>query len=392
MRILLIFITLLMIALLLAFTRRRKRLAAILLLLLIGTITPFLSIRQIQRQTLEKESPLSQLLRPFSTLERSSQDAGISHRGTSSANPFGVMLGSRSSPMTISKRVTIAKQLGVAYFRPNTVFLDRWNGSCIECETVLKSGLQLILTIRNNGSGFAGNPTTPPRDYETYKNNIAEVIDKYPPALLVVENEENSEALFYAGTPKDYQKQLKAACEVAHKRDIMCTNGGLVSSLVAGLVAEHYKNQGDPSKADEYLRRALEPEKYKLFTRPEETPRIKDQLEKGKALLGGYRSAGADYVNFHWYIADTQALSEAVEYLEQTTGLEALTNEIGQQKNESPGQVTSVMQAVVDLRLPIAVWFSIDVKGFGGARALIEENGDLRPNGEAFKQFIEQSF
>lgn len=58
--------------------------------------------------------------------------------------------------------------------------------------------------------------------------------------------------------------------------------------------------------------------------------RAQEQLRKGKALLASYRAAGANYANFHWHIADSRALEEAVAYLRARMGLPVLTNEIGQ--------------------------------------------------------------
>lgn len=66
--------------------------------------------------------------------------------------------------------------------------------------------------------------------------------------------------------------------------------------------------------------------------------------------------------------------------------------QIGQQKNEEPDQVTAIMQKIVDLKLPIAVWYTIDTPGFGEARALNNPDRTLRPNGEAFQTFIEKKF
>ncbi|MGC8916906.1 MAG: hypothetical protein ACP5NF_08010 [Thermoanaerobaculum sp.] len=114
------------------------------------------------------------------------------------------------------------------------------------------------------------------------------------------------------------------------------------------------------------------------------SPKAQEQLRKGQALLASYRPAGADYVNFHWYIPDTRALGEAVAYLKAKTGLPVLTNEIGQ-TNDDPNQTTAVMGKVVRLGLPMAVWFSVDAPK---ARALVNPDGTLRPTGEAFKRFI----
>ena len=66
----------------------------------------------------------------------------------------------------------------------------------------------------------------------------------------------------------------------------------------------------------------------------------------------------------------------------------AITNEVGQH-NEDPQQVTDVMGKIVELNIPYAVWFSVDSNK---ARALIDTNGSLRPNGEAFKTFINGMF
>lgn len=196
--------------------------------------------------------------------------------------------------------------------------------------------------------------------------------------------------MFYKGTPAQYLQELKAAAEVAHSRGIKCTNGGLVSSLVAFLVADHYKEIGQIEKSNTYLRWTLGDDKYqKLRLKPK---LLSQQIAKGKELISGYQQAGADFVNFHWYIADTDALREAVRYLTEITGLPVITNEIGQQKNEDPSQVTNVMQAIVDLNIPIAVWFCGDVPGYGQARSLVNRDGTLRPNGSAYKRFISQNY
>lgn len=306
-------------------------------------------------------------------------------------NPFGVMIPSVKLPN--ERKVEIAKDdLKAVYYRPLSVFVDRWNGTCAECDAAVKAGLKLVLTVRNNGGKQAGGPTTPPTDLAIYKKKIGEIVGKYKPEVLVVENEENSAALFYQGTPAQYHEQLKTACEVAHAQSIKCTNGGLVSSLVAALVANDYIEKGDPKKADEYLKRTLRPEQYQQYQKTAGKKALTDQVARGKQLLAGYKAAGADYVNFHWYIADTDALAEAVAYLTRVTGLPAMTNEVGQQGNESPEQVKNVMAKMVDLSIPYALWFSGDVEGYGGARSLLNPDGSLRPNGEAFDEFIETNF
>ncbi|MBI2587241.1 hypothetical protein HYW29_00285 [Candidatus Amesbacteria bacterium] len=309
-------------------------------------------------------------------------------RAAATSNPFGVMFANTG-------KVKLAGDLGVVFYRPVSVFVDRWDGSCAECDEAVSAGLKLVLTVRNNGG--PQQPSTPPTDIPAYKKAIGEIIDKYRPVVLAVENEENSEALFYSGTPEQYHSQLKAACEVAHSKGVKCTNGGLVSSLVALLVTEDYAEKGGLYKANSFLKGALGPKLEVRFGAAGAVtilgnPKAARQIARGKALIAGYKEAGADFVNFHWYIADTEALETAVSYMQQASGLPAVTNEVGQQKNEDPAQVTAVMQKIVDLKLPVAIWFSVDVPGYGGARSLVEKNGELRPNGEAFRDLIEKTF
>jgi hypothetical protein len=293
-------------------------------------------------------------------------------------NPFGLMLPSQL--VRSSQGMHIAKALGAVYLRPSAIFLDEWNGTCAECDIALKAGLQLVLTVRNNGRRQA---TSPPSDLAAYQRTLSQVLDTYRPAVLVVENEENS-ALFYSGTPEEYAAQLRAACEVAHQKGIPCTNGGPVSLLAALLVYDHYLKSGQTTAAQSFADRAFTPKERQLLN----SPKAQKQIRKGKALLASYRAAGADYVNFHWYIADTRALEESVAYLKSQTDLPVITNEIGQHSDD-PNHTTAIMGKVVELGLPIAVWFSVDALK---ARALVNPAGSLRPTGEAFQRFIESTF
>lgn len=291
-------------------------------------------------------------------------------------NPFGLMLGAPG--MTLEQRLRLVKDLGAVYFRPNAVRIANWDGTCAECEAAQRAGLKLILTVSN--SGGPGQPSRPPTDLTTYKRTLEAILNKYRPEVLVVENEENSR-LFYLGAPEEYQTELHAACSQAHKMGIPCTNGGLVSTLVALLVYDHYVQRGNLAKARSFAERTFSPEERRLLG----SSRAREQIQKGKALLKAYVAAQADYVNFHWYIADPTALSEAVQFLKEATGLPVMTNEIGQH-DLSPTTVTSMMNEVVRLKLPFAVWFSIDA---ARAYALMNSDGTLRENGKAFQQFIQ---
>lgn len=94
--------------------------------------------------------------------------------------------------------------------------------------------------------------------------------------------------------------------------------------------------------------------------------------------MAGYKQAGADFMNFHWYIADTNALGEAATYLRTASGLPIMTNEVGQQKTMDPTQVTNVMKKIVDLgilTLSGLVWTFKATVGQPASRTLTARSG-----------------
>lgn len=285
------------------------------------------------------------------------------------------------------KKFKIIKDFGVAYYRNQpAIFTENWNGFHPDVEYASKAGLKLVLTVRNGaGPQQAGHP---PADIEQYKKTLAGIIKKYQPEILVVENEENSARLFYDGTPSEYERELRAATEVAHAMGVKVTNGGLVSKLVAALAGDHLTASGRTDEAEIFLKKTLG---NGYFQFQKKGKMVVAQLEKGKELLEVYKSVDIDFVNFHWYTPDADAFKIAVSFLREATGKPVITNEIGQQKSVDPKEVEDLMTAVLAEKIPVAIWFSMDVHAFAEARGLVAEDGSLRSNGIAFKNFIQKN-
>lgn len=303
----------------------------------------------------------------------------------STSNPFGIMTWGNNN----DTKMQIATDLGAKYYRPFAVILDNNPLSCSECQAAKDQGFKLVLTIRANGGG--NTPTVPPTDWDAFKNTLSQVVDKYQPEILVIENEENS-GTFYTGTAPEYLAELKAGCEVAHSKNIKCTNGGLVSKLVVVLVSESYKP--DTNKADDYLRRALTLDDYYTVKSSIGLPVWTDQIQKGQELLAGYKANGADFVNFHWHQENAETIPEAVTYLATASqGLPVINNEISPQESNSPEQVRSFMQTMLNLGSPYVIWYSNDGDGTDNTgRALTDRSGILNANGTAYQQFINDHF
>ena len=130
------------------------------------------------------------------------------------ANPFGLLLG--ADGIDDQYRVELVKALGVSYLRPWYVNVEAWNGACYDlaCDLGPNAGLKLILTARSNVGEAPPFATTPPQDGAAYRSKLGEILTRYHPEVLVVENEEDT-AQYWTGTPEQYGALLKAACQVA---------------------------------------------------------------------------------------------------------------------------------------------------------------------------------
>ncbi len=308
----------------------------------------------------------------------------------SGSNPFGLLLG--ADGIDDQYRVELAKALGVAYFRPWYVNIESWNGACYDlaCDLGPNAGLKLILTARSNVAEVLPFATTPPKDGAAYRRNLSEVLTRYKPEVLVVENEEDS-AQYWAGTPEQYGALLKAACQVAHDQKIACANGGLSNKTLALLVWADYIEHHQMTEACNFVQRTapvLVPDLCRFTAIDHLSDGDKALLNTGRKLMEIYQSSGQDYLNFHWYIADKSAFSEAVNYLRRVTNLPVMSNELGQ-SDLSTDAVQKLLSAAEDLKLAYGIWFSLDRDP---AVALQNADGSLRPNGQAFRNFMQTHY
>lgn len=303
-----------------------------------------------------------------------------------SQNPFGVMpaIAGAQAPQGMA----LAAELGVRLYRPHDISLESWNVMDPGLEAPRAGDLGLVLTVRNMGTSWPSlSPSSAPADLQSYRQKLGEVLDSFSPEILFVENEEDLPAS-WSGTPEQYGMLLAAACETAHARGIECANGGLSCETVALLTWDHYRQAGLETEAEDFFRRTASPGQLEMMDTEDGRSLASYRIKQGKRLLGQYRRAGADYVNFHWYASDPQSLGEAASFLCEATGLQPVCNEMGCD-DAGPDGVTANLEESLRLGMPCVIWSSIDR---GSARALQGPDWTLRENGVAFQAFMRETF
>jgi len=317
--------------------------------------------------------------------------------GTTTAAAYGAFtprLADGTIRTTPAGMVIEGKALGVKVLRAEQ---DITSTVVPERKAFDDAGIATLLTIRNDPQrGPDGRPTVyppnTPDELATFRTDLEASLKANPPCLVAVENEEVGSP-FVSGTTADYIGELKAAIDVGHKLGIPVTNGGIVSGVTA-LLTWHdlFLTEGKPA-ADDFARRA--------FVRPNQTKLlnnllasadatvppgpIHDNLAAGEELIASYRTLPLDYVNFHWYIDDDEALTQAVTYLRKATGKQVVTHEMGQY-DTNPATVTGHLATLDRLDLPIIIWFDADGNPAFG---LHDEPGHLRPSGTAYRTYVD---
>jgi hypothetical protein len=322
----------------------------------------------------------------FVALAIPANGSAINQATSEMRNPFGVMLG-----VFQENRAQVIDALNAAYYRTDpSITLTTWNGDCAICDEAKALRLGLVLTVNHNRDTAAEEPSTYPQNLDTYRTQMHNVIAAVQPEVVVVENEQDN-PFFWAGTPEQYGDMLQITCEEAHALGLKCTDGGILSSTVILMTHQHYLDLGETAKADSYaLRVANNDAEYNYIVNPPDPAARAARVAEGLAYLAEYQPAGADYVNFHWYAPDGDALRESVEYIELLAGLPAITNEIGQ-RNADPAVTIDLMDAALDLEMDYVVWFSLDRdRDLVDVVALTEKDGAMRPTGAAFAELTSE--
>ncbi len=319
-------------------------------------------------------------------------------------NPFGVLVNAADGmPPGINKKLSVAKELGVPYVRSTITLSGTPNLG--EFNSLESNGFKVLLNVtygKQMENGVTQKRAVPgANEMNAYRNALSNALSTIKPEVVVIENEE-ANMNYYEVDPDKYLVQLKNAIDVVHGKGLKVTNGGITCRILTLLVYQDYRNRGMNQEAQDFASRCMPDDLKRDLPAMQYHKALANQVEISRKLVEGYKNLPMDYVNFHWYepvaertqnnspqniqSVDMKAFKEAVDYLRRVTGKEVMTNEIGQ-LNQSSQIVQQMMQAVLEVKLPYAIWYSGD-GGEGKAVAVNNGDGTLRPYGTAFRDFI----
>jgi hypothetical protein len=305
---------------------------------------------------------------------------------------FGVMVFGRTNMPT---KIKVAKELGINYVRDG-IAMQNWTGSYERLDKWQDAGFKVLLNVqwgiaqKPNGTR---EPVPFPKDTIKYKEILSDILSKYKPELVVIENEETVEK-YHSGPIEDYINELTAAIAVAHSKGLKITNGGLTNRELVVLVYNDYVERGMKKEAEDFARRCVKPALLKG------SPQIQQIVSDTRKLIAAHKRLPLDYVNIHLYepvknvVLGTDesattitpgAFQEIISYVEKLTGKKVISNEVGA-RTHAAEIVPQMMEQIQKANMDYCMWFSGDAEG--GSTALHNEDGSLRPNGEAFKKYL----
>jgi hypothetical protein len=295
--------------------------------------------------------------------------------------------------------IAVGRALGVRYERMILAVNGTNGAQHAHIQAAEAAGFKLNVQFNNLAPSTTSRARSGPvSDDAGYERALAADLDATHPDLVTIQNEEDG-LQFWNGTPQDYLHELADAARVAHAKGYKISNGGITTTGVKLAYWHHLWLTGQHGAADSFAQSALSPALTHGHAVVGDIPDsadphrpilanwapMRNKLDRAEILIAGYRATGVDYVNFHWYEDGPDNLRAVATWLSQATGLPAICNEMGQ-ASESPETVTRLLGMSESLHLAYVIWFAID--GSGKAVGLADQDGALRPNGQAFRAFV----
>ena len=213
----------------------------------------------------------------------------LSYAKAQTNNPFGIL----PNHTPTEAQIKAAKGLGVQYMRTH-VILSTYNGTIDGYDDMVAAGFKVILNVNFGEVQNMGVKTAVPfpTDMNSYRAKLSSLLDKYHPALLVVENEETNDR-YHSGPASDYINELKMAISVAHAHGIKVTNGGITSKSLVLMIYQDYMDRGMTTQANDFAQRAIGGNIISDLPALANHSPLKKKEEMGLEFVNAYKNLGS---------------------------------------------------------------------------------------------------
>lgn len=322
-------------------------------------------------------------------------EKAINSSSGESAQKQLIKYGAQVEASDIQSKIGVMNDLGVSYNR-YTITIAEWKGADKGYQKFIDNGFHVVCNINNAVQSSSQKPVPFLKDTVTYKKKLAQILNKYQPEVVVIENEEDNH-YYYSGPMTDYINEIAAASRIVHAKGLKVANGGLHPKDICYFVWKDYNDRGLTAKADDWMNLTFNSTMKYAATHPQKVDNnLNYHWRQVDTLLNAYTSLNIDYINIHIYepINDVGngdstipgCIATMADYLRRRTGKSVMSNECGQH-NTSTTIVPSMLQAFADGNYAYSLWFSCDGNK---AYALNNSDGSLRPNGVSYKNYVSQ--
>ena len=292
---------------------------------------------------------------------------------------------------------SVASYLGVQYGRECIAVLNPPDAKQLaNIKSDEQEGYKMMIAY-NNVDSKAGNPTPVTND-EAYESALATDLDATHPAVVTIQNEEDG-LQFWTGDIPNYLHMLSLAVKVAHSKGYKVTNGGITTTGLDLAYWDYLWTMGKHSQADAFAQLAFSRQSTSGYPTLKDLPNSSNpnlpilahshllaaKLTRVNALISGYKATGIDYVDFHWLGGiPATAMAEAVPWLEQQTGLPAISSAMA-----SDSATDGSLNAILTEGLALHLSYIVVLGAYEGQNApLADISGNILPNGIIFKRFL----
>lgn len=216
-----------------------------------------------------------------------------------STTEFGVMFPDLGST---NDKLNLLGQLHVKTTRM-TMTIDTWTGRNPTFETFQNAGYKILLNvywkkIQNDDGTKTPQPYPKGAELETYRAKLSDILTKYKPEVLFVENEELV-LKFHSDDVSDYLNMLKVAVEVAHSKGVKVSDGGITNPQVSLLTYAYLLSQKQFAEANRFANTAMSPEMLAFTKNPDMSSALGQKVLEAQKLVQGLSKIDVDYVNLH---------------------------------------------------------------------------------------------